>query len=157
MGQLKDQDWEDLRTMYGALSDAQIAWLRTAEFATPWLDRNARCALEIAPLVAVVRDRPFPAELRLAVGDLSNALTTFAAYYAQSTFPDPRLVTDEWRFFNWDDGETIPRTDAPFAERSPPEAADMQELSLRVCDAYEGVVEIIRRNRKMHKRVQAHS
>jgi hypothetical protein len=146
-----DQDWEDLRTIFCALSTAQLNWLRTTAYAEPWLEEDARPALALEPLVTAARDRPFPAQLQFALHDFSDALSAFASFYVQNAFPDPLMVGDDWRVLNRD-----PESNAAAGRPGDWNATEMRQLSLRVGDAYEGLIEavteVIAHDRKIRKR-----
>jgi hypothetical protein len=133
-------DWESLAVVCGAVSPAGIRWLRTNTFVTPWLDSNARPALELAARAAALRERPFPAVVDDALGSFCDAVAAFAATYLTETFPDPLLLGTDWRFFDWEHPEAF-EPGAPGRELWEGRATRMQTLAVAVADAYRALVD----------------
>ena len=100
---LGDADWDVASSICVAIDSRQLDWLRTNDFATPWLDGRARPVIELAVLVASVADRQFEWDIRVALGVLSDAIEPFVAFYNDNTSPDPLLLGEEWWFFERDD------------------------------------------------------
>jgi len=139
---LTADDWDALGTICGALSSAQIVWMASNTFITPWLDTRVRAALELEPLMSTLRERPFSAELRAHVGMFSDALTAFAAFYNDKTFPDPLLLGTDWRFFDWKDLTDAAQPGVFTAGLWNGRAAQLQRLSAAVSIAYESLREV---------------
>ena len=128
-------DWDALCIICCAISGARLDWMRSYAFVTPWLDTRVRAVLELEPLVAALRERPFSAELRTRLGDFSNALTAFATYYTDNTFPDPLLTETDWHFFDWSEvADAEPGLTSGDHWKGP--AAHMQSLSVALSNAY---------------------
>ena len=139
-GSATHEDWESLASACGAIGSAQVQWLRTTTFVTPWLDSNVRPTLELVPYAAALRDRPFPAVVADALAAFSDAAAAFAGAYATETFPDPLLLGTDWRFFDWDHPEAF-QPAARDSELWQGRAAKMQGLATAVADAYVALVD----------------
>jgi hypothetical protein len=133
---LDEDDWHGLARICGAINSAQLAWIRTDRFSRPWHDEHFRPFVELEPLVGSLRERPFSVELRAPLGTFAGALTAFAAFYGENTFPDPLLPATDWRFFDWSELiDAAPGTsnDGLWRDR----AAQMQRLAMAMANAYE--------------------
>ena len=133
---LDEDDWDGLARICVAVTGAQLRWIRADTFSRPWLDERVRPLVDLEPVVAALRERPFSVELRTRLGTLAAALSAFAAFYSDNTFPDPLLSGTDWRFFDWHeltDAAPGTATDDLWSDR----AAQMQGLALALCDAYE--------------------
>jgi hypothetical protein len=131
-------DWRVLATLCSSVPTLGITWLRTNTFVTPWLHANAREALDLEPLAAAARERPFPYQIDEALRRLGDAIAAFRDVYERSTYPDPVLPGAEWRFFEWDNAlsfQASPPGETPWDDR----AAEMHGLALAVADAYENL------------------
>ena len=151
---IAQDDWDAVREICGALDTRQLDWFRSNDFVTPWLDFHARPAEELGPLMVRVVDRPFEADLRTAVDILADAIDAFVEYYRHNTFPDPLLLGEDWRFFEWDDrglGDESGGEENPWAGR----AARLQELAAGVAHAYEGFTVAASRNPNVRQRIEA--
>ena len=147
-----EADWETVSKVYHALDSRQVAWLRSSGFVTPWLDSNARRAIDIDPLVAEVVDGSLESDLSAALRTLADALKAFVGVYAESTFPDPLLLGEDWRFFHRDDPagtDELDTEDDWWAEQ----AAQLHLLANELADAYEGFTEVAARYPKVRSRI----
>jgi len=135
------RDEEMIDEICDALSEKQVRWLASNDFTTPWLDQHARPLVDLESLVADASGRQFPRDVRDALNRLAHALAAFVDFYAAHTFPDPVLLGDDWRFFDWD---------TPAASRPVPSDGElwgglpvqMRELSVGVADAYQAFTAI---------------
>ena len=134
---IRDVDLEHVSAICGGLGDRKLDWLRSNGFGVPWLDGQARPAIELAPLVAQLVEVPFSPEIKRTLLALSNAIESFAAFYEDNTAVDPLVRGEDWRFFEWDDpdsgGDDRERDDATWGGR----AVRLHELASQVADAYE--------------------
>lgn len=130
-----------LAALCRALDSRQLDWLRTNDFVTPWLDRGARPAIELASAVAALGKVPFETEIQGALLHLSDAVAAFVDFYDRNTFADPLLLGDEWRFFEWDDrgpaGELVPYEDL-WGGR----AIRLHGLAARLAESYESLTAV---------------
>ena len=130
---LEEDDWHGLARICGAISSAQLGWMRADRFSRPWHDEHVRPFVDLEPLVGALRERPFSVELRTRLGTFAGALTAFAAFYGENTFPDPLLSGTDWRFFDWSeliDAAPGASTDDLWSAR----AAQMQGLALAMAE-----------------------
>jgi len=150
---LTSDDWDVLAAVCGAISSVQLDWMRSYPFFTPWLDARVRAVIDLEPLVAALRGRPFSAELRTRVGVFSDALAAFAAFYAENTFPDPLLLGTDWRFFDWNGAAAEEPDESTNLWNG--RAAHTQSLSVALSNAYEGLQEIAMSDSRVRDRVRA--
>jgi hypothetical protein len=145
-------DWNLVSMIYRALDSWQVSWLRSNDFVTPWLDPHARRIMDIEPLVTDVVDAPLEPELLGALRLLSGALEAFGEFYAHNTIPDPLLLGEAWRFFEWDEpGATEEaHVEADWSGR----AAHLHLLATELADAYEGFTAIAARYPNVRERVE---
>ena len=151
---LEEDDWHGLARICGAISSAQLGWIRTDRFSRPWHDEHVRPFVELEPLVVALRERPFSVELRTPLGTLAGALTALAAFYGENTFPDPLLPATDWRFFDWSELIDAPPgtpTDDLWSDR----AAQMQRLAMAMANAYEIVRDTAVTDPEVRARAQA--
>jgi hypothetical protein len=151
---LEEDDWYGLARLCGAVSSAQIAWIRTDRFSRPWHDEHIRPFVDLEPLAVALRERPFSAELRAPLGTFAGAIVAFLAFYAENTFPDPLLSATDWRFFDWSeltDAAPGTPTDDLWSDR----AAEMQRLALAMANAYEIVRDTTVAQPEVRDRVRA--
>ena len=150
---LDDVDWEVVSNICGALDSRQLAWLRSTEFITPWLDYHARPAMDIAPLVAEVVDAPFEDDIRDGLRILSDAIEAFVEFYAHNTFPDPLLLGEEWRFFEWDEPGVSEESNVG-GELWGGKPARLHHLSTELAEAYQDFSAIAGRDPKVGRRIK---
>ncbi len=143
--QIGDGDLDDVRAICGALGDRKLDWLRSNGFASPWLDGQARPAIELAPRVARLIEAPLGPELRRTLLALSNAIEVFAAFYDEHTSADPLVRGEEWRFFDWDDPDSE-EVREPGAGTWSGRAVRLQELANQLADAYEAFTTAVARD-----------
>lgn len=138
---LAADDWDAVNQICRALPARRVAWLRSNDFDTPWLDAHVRSATDMAPIVAGVCERPLAPDLGAALWSLSEAIEALAAFYADNTFPDRLLVGSEWRFFERDDldGAEVsePNGDETDGEPWGGLPVRLHELSAAFADAYD--------------------
>ena len=143
-----------MRKIYQALDSRQVTWLRSSGFITPWLDSNARRAIDLEPLVDEVVEGSLESDLCAALRTLADAIEAFVGVYAESTFPDPLLLGEDWRFFHRDDAAATDENDVEddwWAEQ----AAQLHLLANELADAYEGFTEVAARYPEVRSRIKA--
>jgi len=135
-GKLTDGDWEALRALCTTLGTAQLAWLKSTEFVTPWLDAHARSVIELEARVLEIIERPFQEAVSAALEALLEAASAFSEFYAGSTYPDPLLLGEDWRFFDVESTGAAQETAELWGGR----AAHLHGLSVAVATAYDDLV-----------------
>jgi hypothetical protein len=133
--QIGRSDWGAVDKIRDSLSDEQVRWLSSCDYTTPWLDTHVRPVMRLRPLLADAAQGPLPPDVVGALRSLADAVEHFLHFYASNTLPDPVLLGDEWRFFDWESPYEANASSAdghPWSER----AAQMQKLSLAVVNAY---------------------
>ena len=151
---IAQDDWDVVSEICRALDARQLDWFRSNDFVTPWLDFHARPVEELGSLVTQIVDRPFEADLRTALDTLAEAINAFVEYYRHNTFPDPLLLGEDWRFFEWDDrglGDETGGEENQWAGR----AARLQELAAGLAHAYAGFSATASRKPTVRQRIEA--
>jgi hypothetical protein len=138
---LTSHDWNLLGTLCGAVSSSQLEWMRSSAFITPWLDARVRALLELEPLLAALRERPFSETLSARLAGFSDALAPFAAFYTDHTFPDPLLLGTDWRFYDWNEVADA-KAGASRNDLWNGRAQTMRSLATAVANAYAALREI---------------
>jgi hypothetical protein len=147
-------DWDVVSEISCALGPRQLEWLRSNDFATPWLDSDARAVIEVEPLLAQVVGRPFAPGLDATLRALADAVHAFVEDYSHNTFPDPVVRGGDWRFFEWDD-RVLAAEDGNGAGRWAGRSKRLQQLADGVALAYGDFSAAALRNPKVRRRVTA--
>ncbi len=150
--EIAPDDWDVVSEICRALSPRQIDWFRLNDFATPWLDVHARPVLEIEPLVIELVERPFEPDIRSAVGGLADTVHAFVGYYRHNALPDPLVLGEDWRFFQWDD-HVVATEKGKVADTWAGRAAHLQHLANSVAVAYERFSVTALRNPNVRQRI----
>lgn len=151
---IAEDDWDVACEICCALGPRQLDWLRSDEFATPWLDIHVRPVVALESLLARAVDRPFEIALRTAVGELADALGAFIEYYRHNTKTDPLLLGGDWRFFQWDDRVQGDENGSDGAEVAA-QAARLQQLAAEFALAYDLFSATASRNSHVRRRIAA--
>ena len=67
---LDEDDWHGLARICGAISSAQLVWMRVDTFSTPWLDEHVRPFVDLEPVAVALRERPFSDRAANSAGHL---------------------------------------------------------------------------------------
>lgn len=145
-------DWVAIGSICVALDVRDLEWLRTNDFATPWLDSRARHAIELEPLVVATVDQPFEWGLRSALQVLLGAIEPFVAFYNEHTAPDPLLLGEDWRFFEREEvaiAAALGTGDDLWGGR----AIHLHELAGQVADAHANVVSVATKDARVKRQI----
>jgi hypothetical protein len=149
---LTSADWAALGEIASALDDHQLRWLRAAEFTTPWLHDRVRPVLALQEPVAAALATPYPEATSESLVRLGRAVAAFADAYDRDTHPDPLMLGEDWRFFEWDERGAAAGTSSggePWAGRS----VSLRDLAAEVVDGYDGLAAVA--SQRPHRRRKA--
>ncbi len=138
---MSEVDRHSLRALCSALDSRQLDWLRTNDFASPWLHGKVRPAIELGPAVAELAEAQFQREIHDALLRLSDATSAFVEFYDRNTSGDPLLQGDEWHFFEWAD-HLPDMGSVPYQEQWGGRAARLHELAARLAESYEALTAV---------------
>ncbi len=131
-----EHDWVVIERIRNVLGGQEVRRLRSNDFATPWLDGHVQPVVDLWSLVEAVIEQPFEPDVRDALRALADALNAFLGFYSARTFPDPSLIGEEWRFFQWD-APSAPGTGSVDSDLGGDLPAHLQKLTADVLDAYQ--------------------
>jgi hypothetical protein len=127
-------DSDAIGPIHDAFDERRVRWLRTNEFNTPWLHAHVQPLVGLRPLLIEITNGSGSPQWGRALGPLAGAVDRFVDFYTAHTSPDPMVVGEEWRFFDWDTDSTEVDSFERLGDGQP---AELRTLALEVANTYE--------------------